>query len=340
MRYAELPERTVAPHLKVIAGAQVPLERWRMREQRTDLAKRVDYVDRLSGRGIGEREGLYHFAAVPRCTARYGEAFSDPSDKRDLDTADAVVRSVGGEGQVARDARIEDRDLGVLPVFLINRAVELEAAVQPLGLPACLVVGERIGRVCERWREYPVNGRTRCDDRGRAVEAARAESLRPGVIDQRLVGDVPGKVRAAPETLVSGVEVLGIEVVQVADHTGLHRAHTGVRRRDAVVGAEYLAAEAADIRAHLEILRLVPARAAGDGQLLRDQVEVDRGEQRGLLVAARDVVEEAVAELAHVRVVCRCRQGRGRRGVRVDGRRTHRGEIRAGAVVPVNVLVD
>ena len=65
------------------------------------------------------------------------------------------------------------------------------------------------------------------------------------------------------------------------------RAGSEVGRR-----RELLAVEAAHIAASLAVIVLEVTNAAGDRQRVRDQVEIDRGELRQLLVAALDVVEE------------------------------------------------
>ena len=114
---------------------------------------------------------------------------------------------------------------------------------------------------------------------------------------------MPAQVAAAAESCVGFVQMLRIQVVEIAEHTGLRRADTGVRRRDAVVGAVDLAAEAADVGAQLEVLGVIPAGASRYRQHLGEDVEIERREQRRLLVSARDVVEERVPEWADIGIV-------------------------------------
>ena len=134
--------------------------------------------------------------------------------------------------------------------------------------------------------------------------------------------------------------MLRIQVVQVAEHAGRRSADTGIRRYPAVVRAVDLAAEAADVGAHLEIVRVVVAGAGRQRQSVRQQVNIHRPERRLLLIAARDVVEEHVARRADVGVVGRHGKQRWRGGVGIDGRGPDRREVRTAAVVPIRLLVN
>src|SRR5580658_8316776 len=74
-----------------------------------------------------------------------------------LHPPDPIVRSVGGEHQIAETALwIEEKYLDVLPILLVRRSVELDAVVEPLGLPADFVVCQRIGSKLERCRKGSV----------------------------------------------------------------------------------------------------------------------------------------------------------------------------------------
>src|SRR5580704_10600576 len=114
-----------------------------------------------------------------------------------------------------------DNDLRVIPVFLIDRAVPLDAPVHPHRLPAELVVGESVGR--ERQGRSPspiviglVLPRSRTPVKWRIslcrercpIEAAGTVALRPRVIQQRLIGDFPAEVRAAAKAGIGPVETL------------------------------------------------------------------------------------------------------------------------------------
>ena len=106
---------------------------------------------------------------------------------------------------------------------------------------------------------------------GAAVEGARPESLRPGVVDEHVREDVPGQIRAALEALVRVAQVLRVDIG---------------RGRQARRRARLVTAEAAGDRAFLEVVELVVARAGGHRQHLGNDVEVERGEEGELLVAA------------------------------------------------------
>src|SRR5205814_9205000 len=54
------------------------------------------------------------------------------------------------EADIPEHARIEEGHLHVLPIFLVNRSVPLQAPVEELRLPAELAVGQIIGGVRQR----------------------------------------------------------------------------------------------------------------------------------------------------------------------------------------------
>ena len=155
---------------------------------------------------------------------------------------------------------------------------------------------------------------------------------------------MPGQVGTPLEAGVGRMEVLGVQVVQVAEYARGKSADAGIwrdKRRHgspAVVNTVDLAAEAAPVRALLERVHTVVANASGERQSLRDEVEVHGDEPRPLGIATLDVVEEHVARGAHVGVTD---SGQQCRAVgRIERRGTDRIEIRARAVVPVGLLVD
>jgi hypothetical protein len=75
------------------------------------------------------------------------QAFHHLGNELQLAAVDSIVRAVGDEGQVAETLlRIEELDNGVLPIFLVDGAVDLDAMVPELGLEAEFVVDQVSGR--------------------------------------------------------------------------------------------------------------------------------------------------------------------------------------------------
>src|SRR6266481_10145418 len=110
------------------------------------------------------------------------------------------------------------------------------------------------------------------------IEAARPESLRPGVIHHDVRHDVPGEIRAVLEPRFRAAEVLRIEIVR-------ERRRAAARRC-----ARLVAPETQHYAAFVRILEQEMARARGESQHLGYQVEVDRGEERGLFRFTRGVL--------------------------------------------------
>src|SRR5205085_10565609 len=148
-------------------------------------------------------------------------------DERSLHSADPVVRSVGVEAYIPEDTRVEEGDLNVLPVFLVDRPVPPQVAVEEFRLPAELVVGQLVGLVRKRRAVLPDTARVRYVAGRESVEGSGTETLGPGVISQHTRQDVPGQIRAALEALV------GRMVVQEVDVGGQFRARC---RRSVVAG--------------------------------------------------------------------------------------------------------
>src|SRR5260221_6668249 len=164
---------------------------------------------------------LDQLAVIPGPTGRDAEPALDAGHQRGLNTTDPVITSVDVYAQ-ADETGCTYGNLCVVPVLLIDRAIPLNAPVQPHRLPAQLVVGENVG--CEGQGRFPapvhvglcliVPG-SRAQRRAWTVvrsptKAASAETLRPGVVQQRIVGDFPAEVRAALEAGKSPVEVFCI----------------------------------------------------------------------------------------------------------------------------------
>jgi hypothetical protein len=169
-----------------------------------------------------------------------------------------------------------------------------------------------------------------------AVEAARTEALRPGVVEQQIVGHVPAQICAAPEPVVRRVVVAGLTQV------GPVRRFRSVGRRGAraVIGrhAEILAVETADIAAELGFIEVVVAGAGGKYQRLRDEIHVEGAERRPLDDGTGRVVEEADVVAALVRVVGRRAGPRLHivEAVHVEGWRTGWNRL----VGPLGVVID
>src|SRR5256885_460992 len=156
-------ERVQRVHHPLIAQPRIELKRWRKTAGTARRTVRIQNVeDRLSvlSRGrwirkkrgiIGDQErGIGLLTAVPGRTALSREAVGEHPDDRSLHPANAVVRSIGVEAYIPQDARIEEGDLHILPVFLVYRPVPLQAVVKEFRLPAELVIGQIIGRVRQR----------------------------------------------------------------------------------------------------------------------------------------------------------------------------------------------
>src|ERR1700733_1956711 len=113
-------------------------------------------------------------------------------DDGGLETPDAVARPVRGESQVAESAlRVKESGLRVAPDFLVKRAVELHAPIEPFRLPADLVVGHVVRHRKSRYAELVDAVRTRQVAARAAIELTRPEALRPGVVQQVVFRDVP-----------------------------------------------------------------------------------------------------------------------------------------------------
>src|SRR5260370_26823929 len=109
-----------------------------------------------------------------------------------------------------------------------------------------------------------------------AIEPTGAEPLRPCAVHHYIRRDVPGYIAAALEARFLGVEISLVEVV-------------GTRNATSALHARFEAAETAGDAALEVLVELVVASARRHGQYFRNQVEVDRPEERGLLDLTRGV---------------------------------------------------
>src|SRR5450631_4704008 len=123
------------------------------------------------------------------------------------------------------------------------------------------------------------------------VEAARAKALRVGVVNHRVGRDMPGHIDAA---LVAGLairQVLRVKVVR-------ERRQTAVR-----LNALLEAAETARNAACGRVLEDEMPRPGGERQHLRNQIEIERGEEGGLLGRAPCVLVEGRVVILDTRVL-------------------------------------
>src|ERR1700678_946587 len=109
--------------------------------------------------------------------------------------------------------------------------------VQALGLEADFIVDQGVGPVGRRGRVLIGPGGIGLLVLDAAIESTRPEALRPGVVEQHVVGDMPAQVRAAAEAVVYGViETCGVQVGSVrgaAKNASAARLPVAVGRRGA-----------------------------------------------------------------------------------------------------------
>ena len=247
---------------------------------------------------------LHQLAVIPGGAGLDVEPGGDVRHAGGFNAPHSVVTTVE-DYAVVDDIVSEYNDLCLVPVLLIDRAIPLDTVVQPPRLPAQLVVGEAVGREDQGRGPAPVRMGLRlprvgaCSQRrvtrwrGRCpVEAARAETLRPGVVEQRILGDFPAEVRATPEAGKGPVKAFCIEI----DEVGV------IQTRIGRTGGEP-ATETPHARADLRGIGTRVARVPRQRQLSRQEVEVDRSVCGLLLIPAGNVVEEADARQPDVRVV-------------------------------------
>src|SRR5229473_338213 len=109
------------------------------------------------------------------------------------------------------------------------------------------------------------------------VEAAGAKALRIGGVHHGVRRDVPGDVSPALEAGLGVMQVLRVEIEIISETTGGGRT---------LVEAEETTRDAA----HRGIRETEVARAGGQGQYLRDDVEIHRREKRRLFGFAQRVL--------------------------------------------------
>src|ERR1700722_14181471 len=145
--------------------------------------------------------------------------FGGLEDHIPLDAANSVVRTIRDEYLTSIQRRIEYRRLDVVPVFLIDRAVELQTPVHPSRLPADLFVLERVRRIRERHAEDTEERRISGENSGTAIKTTRPEAFGVSRIEQDLIGQFPAEVHLA---LVSGIALAQTQGIQtlIADAAG------------------------------------------------------------------------------------------------------------------------
>src|SRR4030088_3098486 len=110
------------------------------------------------------------------------------------------------------------------------------------------------------------------------VETTRPESLGPGVIHHDVRNDVPREIGAVLEAILRAPEVLPIEIVRIR-----RRAAAGRRAR-------LVTPETRHDTPFVRVLEQEMARPHRECELLGYQVDVDRGEERGLFRFTRSVL--------------------------------------------------
>src|SRR5580700_4859588 len=171
------------------------------------------------------------------------------------------------------------------------------------------------------------------------IEAAWTKTLRKGVVGHDVRREVPGKVGAAREPALALVEVEG-EAAEPRDRLGRASPVEVIEDKAAAGG------QAVPFRAVLELIVVVAARAGGERQDFRDQVEIDRREERVLLVAALQVLAERVVHVLAKTGIARPDSWEwpdGRQAVRAAGQshaQVRRAALRNGEIVEVHVVVD
>lgn len=131
----------------------------------------------------------------------------------------------------------------------------------------------------------------RRDGAGRAVEGTRPETLGEGVIGHDIRRDMPCDVAAALQACVGLAVIGGVDVDKSAHASAIGNIEAA--RPSAVLGA------------HLELAILIPARATGNGENVRDDVIVDRSEERSLVIATLCVLAKGGGVAADARIVGR-----------------------------------
>ena len=84
-------------------------------------------------------------ALVPGRACLQHEAAEGTVYQRSLKSLEVEVLAIGVVEHIPNEARIEERNLHVVPLFLVQRAVPLQGMVEEFGLPANLVVVELVG---------------------------------------------------------------------------------------------------------------------------------------------------------------------------------------------------
>ena len=180
---AGLHEGVVVVERPFIANTGVGAERRRVGSRATERSVGIRNVrDRFTeiraGRVVVDQKRRVRLRArVPGGRSGDRQAVRHAGDDGGFDPPDAVARPVGRESQVAEPAlRVEEAGLSVAPDFLIDRAVELNAVIEPLGLPADLVV-RHVVRHREGRNAELVDFVHREVTRRRAIELARPKAL-------------------------------------------------------------------------------------------------------------------------------------------------------------------
>ena len=145
----------------------------------------------------GQAGGVLLRAAIPGEGRVDGQRFGDSEAEIAFGATDPIVGAVDREIQVAVQSRIGYRDLHVVPILLIDRAVELQATIKPSGFPTDLFVLKRVRGIGLRHCEYAVQGRVGGNNPRANIEAAGSEAFRVGGVEQDIVRNLPTQIDLA-----------------------------------------------------------------------------------------------------------------------------------------------
>src|SRR5580693_1155569 len=201
MHRIDLSERGITVDRELVTCTDVALKRGRPGERAAEYPARIWNVKcaEVNRSSVLPQECLLpdQLAVIPGRARLDGEAGRDAGHARGFHAAHPVVTTVEDHAQ-GGDTASTSIDLYVVPVLLIDRAVPLDAPVHPQRLPAEFIVGEAVGREGQGRDPGPVFAGLRtgfqrtdvCSDRC-PIKAAGAEALRPGVVQQRILGYIP-----------------------------------------------------------------------------------------------------------------------------------------------------
>ena len=209
--------------------------------------------DRRRGHAIGAAEILGQGRMVVGPAAGQGEGVIHPPVKAGLHTIDARRWGVFDDGQAVG---AKEGELELLPLFVIDRAVEMDRVLHPARFPTEFIVGKRVGRI----------GR----ERAGTIDAARTVARRIGGVDQTVSIDLVVQID------LMGFARAGLGFIQIDARRRVERL-SGLAIHPA--GASAGAITRIVVKAFGEAVKpeqaidiLIAPQAACDGQLVGDVV--------------------------------------------------------------------